>query len=58
MNRKFYEKANMPYEKVLITHKFGIISQSHKKELLDRLRQKRQKIEEELSKKYDKKEDS
>lgn len=48
----------MPYEKILITHKFGIISQSHKKELLERLKQRRQKIEEEIAKKYEKKDDS
>lgn len=35
----------MPYEKVLVTHKFGIISQSHKKELLERLKDRREKLE-------------
>lgn len=38
----------MPYEKVLVTHKFGIISQTHKKELLDRLKERRRKVESDL----------
>lgn len=41
----------MPYEKVLVTHKFGIISQTHKKELLERLKQRRLKLEAEAAKK-------
>ena len=34
----------MPFEKVVITHKFGIISQTHKKQLQDRLYERRTQI--------------
>lgn len=40
----------MPYEKVLVTHKFGIISQSHKRQLQERLLQKRKQFENEAKK--------
>ena len=40
----------MPYEKVLITHKFGIISQSHKKQLQERLVARRIQLENEAKK--------
>jgi hypothetical protein len=35
----------MPFEKVIITHKFGIISQSHKKQLQERLLLRRIELE-------------
>lgn len=34
----------MPFEKVVITHKFGIISQSHKKQLQERLLERRNQL--------------
>ena len=37
----------MPFEKVIITHKFGIISQTHKKQLQERLLLRRLEIENE-----------
>ena len=39
----------MPYEKVVVTHKFGIISQSHKAKLQERIVQRRQQLQEEAS---------
>jgi hypothetical protein len=38
----------MPLHIIPIVHKFGIISQSHKKQLQQRLVQKRQELEKEL----------
>ncbi len=35
----------MPYEKIFISHKFGIISQSHKRILQERLLQRRLNLE-------------
>jgi hypothetical protein len=40
----------MPFEKVIITHKFGIISQTHKKQLQERLLLKRIELENESKK--------
>jgi hypothetical protein len=40
----------MPFEKVIITHKFGIISQTHKKQLQERLLLKRIELENENKK--------
>lgn len=34
----------MPFEKVIITHKFGIISQTHKKQLQERLLDRRNQL--------------
>jgi hypothetical protein len=34
----------MPFEKVVITHKFGIISQTHKKQLQERLLERRNQL--------------
>ena len=35
----------MPFDKIPITHKFGIISQSHKRQLQERLIQRRRQLE-------------
>jgi hypothetical protein len=35
----------MPFEKVQVVHKFGIISQSHKRQLQERLIKQRKQIE-------------
>lgn len=40
----------MPFEKVIITHKFGIISQTHKKQLQERLLLRRLELENEANK--------
>ena len=39
----------MPYDKIPITHKFGIISQSHKRQLQERLIQRRRQLENDAS---------
>ncbi len=40
----------MPFEKIFVTHKFGIISQSHKRILQDRLLERRLNLEREANK--------
>jgi hypothetical protein len=40
----------MPYEKVPITHKFGIISQNHKRILQEQILQRRVQLENEAKK--------
>ena len=47
----------MPYEKVVVTHKFGIISQSHKNKLQERLLQRRQQLQDEANRRSRRNED-
>ena len=51
------KERKMPFEKVVITHKFGIISQTHKKQLQERLLERREQLYNQ-AKKRDKKDEN